>query len=440
MSSINSTSAPSVIAGEARTGGGPAPGSATAAEAGNGRIAVSTVVRHGVSKPVKNFRITFWGVQGSCPLFPEPHEVEGYKDQVCRYALTHILNDMKARTSNGQVRIQDLLGGPIDASTIEAYLHKVAIPDLPVYGGETTCISIETGDGHTILIDGGSGIRHCSKYLIPAWGDRPRTIDIFGTHEHLDHRSGLPFCQFCYTRPPFALNVYGTRQFLDALDSRYGVFCHKLNDQMHFDDPVDFRMMSASFRATEMRSLDENDRISGNDADLPWKIHDMHEPILIGQTRVTAFDVYHGPTRCLSYKFEHNGVTFLFSTDHEIRHTDNVDDPRQFKSFAAEVRLREHSLNADVAYYDGQYRLDEYMGRAKISSTSAVPRIDWGHGCIEDIIERSRLCNVKRTFIGHHDPERDWQDRMRIDRELLEQGRRTGVPIELAKSDLVLDL
>jgi hypothetical protein len=252
----------------------------------------------------------------------------------------------------------------------------------------------------------------------------------------------LPFCQFCYTRPPFALNVYGTRQFLDALDSRYGVFSHQLNDQMHFDDPVDFRMMSASFKGIEMRSFDGNDKLYGNDASLPWQIHDIRQPLFIGKTKITAFDVYHGATRCLSYKLEHNGVTFLFSTDHEVRHTEKPDqnDPRQIKSVTAEARLRELSQGADVAYYDGQYRMEEYLGRAMISSTSAVPRIDWGHGCVEDIIERAGVCKVKRTFIGHHDPERNWQDRRKIDLDLQERSLKTGVQIELAKSDLVLDL
>lgn len=416
------------------------PDAATVVEPVGVGVGVSTVATHGTGVPVKNLRITFWGVQGSCPLFPEPHEVEEYKNQVFLYALGRVFQDLSTRLTNGHVRIEDLLGGPLNTSTLVAYQRKLGAPELPVYGGETTCISVETGDGHTILIDGGSGIRHCSKYLIPAWGDRPRELHILGTHEHLDHRSGLPFSQFCFTRPPFRLNVYGTRQFLSALDVRYGVFSRRITEHMHFDDPVDYRIMSASYRGTELRSFDENDSPAGNDAGLPWQVHDMRQPIFIGKTKITAFDVYHGATRCLSYKFQHNGVTFLFSTDHELRHGDNPDDPRQIRSLAAEARLRKESQGADLAYYDGQYLLEEYLGREKISSTSAVPRIDWGHGCVEDIVERARLCGVKRTFIGHHDPERSWQDRVKIDRYLLEERGKTGVQIELARSDVVLDL
>lgn len=438
MSSINSSSGkPAVVEGKP-AGASQAP----VYEPGDGRAVVSTIVAgHGRRKPVKNLRVTLWGVQGSCPLFPEPHEVEDYKHRVCLYAISRIVQDMKEHTSSdGTVRLEELLGGPPNAANIQAYQEKLGSPDLPVYGGETTCISVETGDGHTVLIDGGSGIRNCSKYLIPAWGDRPRNIHIFGTHEHLDHRSGLPFCQFCFTRPPFTLNVYGTQQFLNALDSRYGVFSHKISDQMHFDDPVDYRIMSASFKGTELRSFDENDKPVGDDTDPPWQIHDMRQPIIIGKTKITAFDVYHGTTRCLSYKFQHEDATFLFSTDHELRHGDNAEDPRQIKSMTAEARLREHSQGVDVAYYDGQYFRDEYDGRKKIGSTSAVPRMDWGHGCVEDIIERAKQCEVKKTFIGHHDPERSWPERLSIDQNLLEQSLMSDIQVELAKSELVLDL
>jgi hypothetical protein len=37
--------------------------------------------------------------------------------------------------------------------------------------------------------------------------------------------------------PGFALNVYGTRQFLSA-DRRYGIFSHQITEHRHFDDPV----------------------------------------------------------------------------------------------------------------------------------------------------------------------------------------------------------
>ncbi len=84
--------------------------------------------------------------------------------------------------------------------------------------------------------------------------------------------------------------------------------------------------------------------------------------------------------------------------------------------------------------------MDEYFGRKRIGLTAAVPRMDWGHGCIEDVIARCRACRVKHTLIGHHDPERSWQDRIRMDHDLAQESVDGGCQIELAKSDVMIDL
>src|SRR6185436_20723441 len=79
----------------------------------------------------------------------------------------------------------------------------------------------------------------------------------------------------------------------------------------------------------------------GNVSGLPWRVHDMSEPVRIGETSVTAFEVYHGVTDCLAYKIRHGDVSFVFCTDHELRHGDDPTDPRQAKSTAAEATLVE---------------------------------------------------------------------------------------------------
>jgi ribonuclease BN (tRNA processing enzyme) len=304
-----------------------------------------------------------------------------------------------------------------------------------VYGGETTCIVVETADGNVIVLDGGSGIRNASKHMIRNWGDRPRSIDILATHEHLDHRSGLPFCQFCFSRPPFDIRIHGTRQFLVALDVRYAIYSHHITPQTYYDDPIDYRVMSANFSGFEIPG--ENDGPPAQH----WGRHPAGQTIRIGATEVTPFDVYHGPTRCLAYKIKHGDATFVFCTDHELRHGGEAADPKRLRSLAAEARLRAHCADADLAYFDGQYFLDEYHGKRGIGLSAAVPRIDWGHGCIEDAIERSRECRIRHTLIGHHDPERMWQERLSLDQKLLaEHGPESPQRIELAKSDMVIDL
>src|SRR3954467_13795407 len=165
---------------------------------------------------------------------------------------------------------------------------------LPKHSGDTTCVEIETSEGNIILLDAGSGIRRCSLSIVDRWQDRPdRTLHIFGSHEHLDHRIGLTFSRFCYVQDnPFNVHLYGSFQFLHALDQHYGLFSRQISDLTYLDDPVDFAMMSAKFSAT---------RIVPPRADIPaphpqgrasdqlkrfWPTRDL-SPIQIGRTTIT---------------------------------------------------------------------------------------------------------------------------------------------------------
>src|SRR5580698_1103680 len=154
--------------------------------------------------PIRNLRVRFWGVQGRCPLFPESYEVAEYKRMVTQDVIRKMLLDMQKRAPTGKgLTADELLGGPINDKNLDAYAYHLKLAELPVYGGDTTCISVETPDGDILVLDGGSGIRNCSKFYMQRWpADKPRLIHMLGSHEHLDHRSGLPFSQFCYVRPP----------------------------------------------------------------------------------------------------------------------------------------------------------------------------------------------------------------------------------------------
>jgi hypothetical protein len=392
------------------------------------------------STPVRNLRVRFWGVQGSCPMFPEPREVDEYRWLVARDALKRMILDLRARAGGGAVSVEALLDKLDADDALAAYHKKLGESVVPVYGGETTCAVVETSEGNVIVIDGGSAIRNASKHMIRTWpAAKPREINILATHEHLDHRSGLPFCQFCFARPPFDIRIHSTRQFLKALDVRYGIYSKRITPQTYYDDPIDYRMMSAKFTGFEIPGPD--DRADPQD----WGAHPPDQPIRIGSTVITPFDVYHGPTRCLAYKIVHGAATFVFCTDHELRHAApgaaaDESDPRRQKSLAAERILRRHCEGADLAYFDGQYHLDEYFGKTGIGVTAAVPRIDWGHGTIEDAVDRARDCHIKHTLIGHHDPERSWPERLGLDVQLAAQSQHMAGRIELAQSDMTVEL
>src|SRR5688572_3378181 len=263
--------------------------------------------------PVQNLRIRFWGVQGSCPVHPPLHVVREFMRHVAVSTVQQVVRDMsaKGKPGGGCVRVEDLLGGAPTPQLIDSYQKRLGLPEMPVYGGETTCVEVETADGEIIVFDGGSGIRHFALSILKRWKDRDdRTLYFFGSHEHLDHRSGLPFSRFVFIRNnPFTVHVYGSYRFLQALDERFGIFCRRIGETTHLDDPLDYTMMAAAFKGTEIRNYDDDGgHVKG--VDTAWDVRDINEPIVIGKTTITPFNVYHGLTRVLAYKIERGGKTF----------------------------------------------------------------------------------------------------------------------------------
>ena len=61
------------------------------------------------------------------------------------------------------------------------------------YGGNTSCVAVDGGNGHLVVLDAGSGIRVLGHELMRADPERPRRVDLLVTHTHWDHIQGLPF-------------------------------------------------------------------------------------------------------------------------------------------------------------------------------------------------------------------------------------------------------
>jgi ribonuclease BN (tRNA processing enzyme) len=386
-------------------------------------------------------RVTIWGARGSCEQFPAPKEVAEFMRQIAISTLSRMSEDMLQKAKDGRCSLTELIEGELSHDTLEAYQKKIGLPELPVYGGETTCIEVETSDGDILIFDGGSGIRHCALRLVERWKNRTdKTVHIFGSHEHLDHRSGLPFSRFCFVKDnPFNLKIYGTYQYLMALDSRFAIFSRQITETTHMDDPLDYRLMSATFAASEFRDFKHTEGIDVCRTP-PWSIRDVGLPMKIGNTQITAFFAYHGQTRCLSYRVDHGGSSFVFCTDHELRLGDDPNDPRQKASVEAEKRVRAHCMGADLVYFDGQYFRDEYHGRVGIGTSPPILRRDWGHSCVEDVLDRVRECGIKHCLIGHHDPDREWTDQMKMDAYLATECDGQDFHVELARGDSEYDL
>jgi hypothetical protein len=393
--------------------------------------------------PIRNMRIRFYGVQGSSSIYPARRELDAYIEMADLHLLKQVFADVANHIDADNrldCTLEELIGGDIDKkSVLLEYKRRFTIPPLRDYGGRTTCIHIETGDGYDIVLDCGSGFNRCTRAIEMKWGGaEERHLYIFGSHSHFDHISGFDQASVCFD-PRNTIHIYGNYQYLYSLDNYLGIFSQFVRDEvLALYTPISYRKMPAKFIGMEIKKPENSDP-GDNASKMPRAIHDINQPIDIGATRITAFEVYHA-SPCLAYKIEHGGKKFIFCTDHEWRHGPDPKDPKQVASERAEARLIGHATGADAVYRDGQFLRTEYDGMAGIGSTHPIPRIDWGHSCIEDVKKMAYKCRIKQTFIGHHDPNREWSERNWIDEALARDCADREEKVELARMGTVIDL
>ncbi|WP_089935575.1 MBL fold metallo-hydrolase [Candidatus Entotheonella palauensis] len=390
-----------------------------------------------------NLKIHLYGVQGSGSIFMSRAERRDYHDLMDLRLLEQVFKDLsKYARPDGQINctLEQILGGELSPQTLRAYRKRFDIEEARVYGGWTTCVRIETGDGHDIVIDLGSGFRNCARDLQNEWGDRgQRHLSILGTHSHYDHTEGFDQAAVCFD-PRNTIRIYGNRQYLQAIDQNLGIFTHEVDaNLLGVQTPLYYEIMPAAFESYEIRDLSRYPPPEPGNDRLAQSYHHLSDPIRIGATTITAVEVFH-PAPCLTYRIEHGGKVFVFCTDHELRHGGDPDDPKQKASMEAEERLRQLAYGADVMYRDGQFFRAEYDGMQGIGESRGVSRVDWGHSCIEDVLEMAEACQVQTTYIGHHDPNRDWAERNWITEGLKRKSEQTGLGFKLAEAESIIML
>lgn len=392
--------------------------------------------------PIENMRIHFYGVQGSGSVFPSRAEREAARFHGDVDLLEMVFKRMQesARTGkSAQEMIKQMLGGTIDRASLSAFRQQFDPPEPRVYGGWTSCFRIETADGHDLVFDCGSGFRICAQDIVEKWEKHGnRKLTIFGSHAHYDHTEGFDQAAVCFD-PRNHIEVIANNQFLTALDQNLGIFSKEIEfHNKGIQTPLHYELMPTQFSSVEIRDFESNPPPEEGDP-MVGRYHDITEPIVIGETSIQPFEVFH-PDPCLAFRIECNGKVFVYCTDHELRHDEDEDHPLQAASQKAEDRLKHYAMNADVLYRDGQFLRAEYDGALGVGSDFGVSRKDWGHSCIEDVVEMANECNVTQTYIGHHDPNRTWSERNWIDETLRRRSEEFERKIQLAQAETIIDL
>ncbi|HTU22290.1 MAG TPA: MBL fold metallo-hydrolase [Gemmataceae bacterium] len=338
------------------------------------------------------FAITYWGVTGTLTAPLRPAEVTDKLIAAVRYLIE-------------RDRLVDLRRGP----GLEENLRRRIEDELPLhlrstYGGNTTCIEVQTPDA-LLILDCGSGFRELGVSLAARWQSKSpgpeRTAHVLVSHPHIDHIYATPYFAPYYD-PHNRFIIHGSPETIHSL----GVLFDPQSEmsRRYFPPTYDQMMALEDFRPIQPGSTFQ-----------------------IGSTHIRTHALTH-PGGCLAYRLENAGRVFVFATDHE-----QVEVP--------DGGLVEFARGADLLYTEGQYTKGEYDGQEKVGGSPAMPRRGWGHSTIEACVTTAVAAGVRELHLGHRDPARSDEDISRLEvvlRERLREAlRRAGCAEDSCRARIV---
>ena len=221
------------------------------------------------------------------------------------------------------------------------------------FGGNTSCVQIDTGSRDYILCDLGSGARVFANHVLASHGPAtPNIFHVFMSHMHWDHIQGFPFFMPAYI-PGNRILIYGFHADLAEAFRRQ-------NAAPSF--PVDFSRMGAAIEFVRLE---------------PGRDHEVAGLRVRGKLQNHGGGSY-------GYRIEHGGKVVVYSTDAEHKQ----DDPEEIRGFVDFFR------DADLVIFDAMYSLADAISVKE----------DWGHSSNVVGVELCQLARVKHLCLFHHEP------------------------------------
>ena len=292
--------------------------------------------------------VRFWGTRGSLPVALTAPDVQK--------KLVHALVRASGRSLDTPDKARAFIEDELDFA------------DSHTYGGNSSCVEIDTGSGEYVVCDLGSGARALGNHVLATRGPSGSRFHVFMSHVHWDHIMGFPFFMPAYL-PGNEICIYGSHSVIEEALRRQ-------NAAPSF--PVDFSRMAARIEFVRLE---------------PGRAYDI-----AGLRVRTMLQQHSGDS--YGYRFEREGKVLVYSTDSEHKQ----DDPALTEAF---VRF---FADADLVIFDAMYSL---------ADASSVKE-DWGHSSNVVGVELCQMARAKHLCMFHHEPMFDDE---RIDSVLRETRR-----------------
>jgi phosphoribosyl 1,2-cyclic phosphodiesterase len=308
-------------------------------------------------------RVRFWGTRGSLPVAASAATI---RDKVAGALFA--------------------AGGREFADIAEA--REFAEREFPFalsggYGGATSCVEIDTGEGPFVVCDMGSGLREFGLDAMRRCASRrPQEWHVFLSHLHWDHIMGFPFFVPGFMPGSTIVIHSGHADAKDAL--------RRQQEEISFPVPFDWLKADISFRTLE-----------------PGREY------RIGQFEVSIIEQHHSH-KSYGYRFRDSaGRTVVYSTDSEHK-IDNMEVEADVVSFFE---------RADLIVCDTMYSLAD----------SVSMKEDWGHSSNIVAVDLSHEAKAMRLALFHHEPTYSDADIERMHNETIryEELTRGDTPLEV---------
>ncbi|HEU0030783.1 MAG TPA: MBL fold metallo-hydrolase [Kofleriaceae bacterium] len=229
-------------------------------------------------------------------------------------------------------------------------------PDTIRYGGNTSCVSVQTKAGGLVIIDMGTGLMHLGNHLMAGtFGKGQGKASILLSHTHWDHIQGLGF---------FAPVFVGGNQFtVWGPGGSPEVLEQILEGQMdpNFSPLQSLKNFSAKF---DVRAVP------------------CAEPFTVEGLRVTAREHPHGNITALAFRIEEAGKSFVYASDVGYG---EAGPPAEAIAFYR---------GADVLLHDTTYRPEDQATRR-----------NRGFSTYEDAASAAVGAGAKRLVMFHYDQD-----------------------------------
>ncbi|MCA9664308.1 MAG: MBL fold metallo-hydrolase [Myxococcales bacterium] len=164
-------------------------------------------------------------------------------------------------------------------------------PETVRYGGNTSCVAVQTEDDKLFILDAGTGIiRLGGSLMADAFGRGEGEVTILLTHGHWDHIQGFPFFPPVYV-PKNRVTIYGPAHSNSIVE---GILEGQMNP--HFSPVQSLGNLGAEITCKAVAE--------GGGGE-----------VTLGALRVRSASVPHGSITSLAYRLDNGGSSLVYCPD-----------------------------------------------------------------------------------------------------------------------------